>query len=683
MKKFERKRNTSKIKEKVRTSKNALSLKKRNKEMPVIVGRVEVSAKRGDYAFLVVKDAENERPYIAKRDFNGAMHGDLVEAALISNNKGAGEVSVTKIIERGVSKVVGIYFYNDYGGFVEPDDIRFPREIFIDIKELPNEVMNLDKVVVAIDFADSDKYKAKTGRDRKVLKGKIIEVLGAYDDRGVDILSIIRAHNLYEEFPKAVLTEANTVAVEPSVDDIKKRSDFRNDLIFTIDGDDSKDFDDAVAVEILDNGNYKLSVHIADVSHYVRALSKLDKEAFKRGTSVYFVDRVLPMLPEVLSNNICSLNEGVDRLVLSCIMEIDNNGGVVGYEIVEGVIRSSARTTYSLVSKILDNELEIRNEKLEIKDKYERLLPTLKIMQHLAEILNKKRMARGNIDFDVPECNIILDDNGRAIDIQKKPRLVAHKIIEEFMLAANETVAKFLGKIEAPGVFRVHDAPPADKYDAFKDFLKALAVEFELSDKPKSKEFQELLEIVKGNQRELAVTKTALRAMAKADYQAEDKGHFGLASDNYCHFTSPIRRYPDLVVHRVVKEFLNYGSEALRVRFMEFCVKASSNSSERERLAEKAEREVNDLKKAEFMSDKIGQSFEGIISGVTERGIFVELENTVEGMIKLENLPGDNYEFIERQLLIKNKANSFRIGDLLEIVVSGVARNKIEFELSK
>jgi len=258
---------------------------------------------------------------------------------------------------------------------------------------------------------------------------------------------------------------------------------------------------------------------------------------------------------------------------------------------------------------------------------------------------------------------------------------VAHKIIEEFMLAANETVAKFLAKIEAPGVFRVHDAPPTDKYESFKDFLKALAVEFELSDKPKSKEFQERLETVKGNQQELAVTKTALRTMAKADYQAEDKGHFGLASENYCHFTSPIRRYPDLAVHRMVKEFLNYGSEALRARFMEFCIKASSNSSERERLAEKAEREVDDLKKAEFMSDKIGQRFEGIISGVTERGIFVELENTVEGMIKLENLPGDNYEFIERQLLIKNKANFFRIGDMLKVVVLGIAGSKIEFGL--
>ena len=635
-------------------------------EKKVVVGRVESSGK--GFAFLNV-DGVKDDPFIAGDLLNGAMHGDIVEAVFISYRKNGGEVEVKRIIERGAKKIVGTYFYNEFGGFIVPDDSRIAKKIYVE-KGGNKDAQNLDKVVLAPDF---------TGFNRgfHTLTGDIVEILGPADKAGVDILSVIRSYNLYENFKGGVLKEADEVAINVGEKERKCRRDFRDELVVTIDGDDSKDFDDAVSLKVLASGNYLLGVHIADVAHYVKEDSKLDKEAFMRGTSVYFVDRVLPMLPEVLSNNMCSLNEAVERLTLSCLMEIDFSGGIVNYEIVEGVIESSARLTYTKVSKVLaKQELDGGD-----KDKYRPLLPKLKQMQTLANILNKKRQARGNIDFDLPESQIILDENKKAIDIVKRPRLVAHKIIEEFMLAANETVARFLNKLQAPGVFRVHESPPSDKLENLKDFLAALMVDFNFKeDKPTPAEFNELLQKVSGTKYELAVTRTALRTMAKAEYAPADLGHFGLASQNYCHFTSPIRRYPDLAVHRIVKEFLANGKDKL-ARFLPFSEKASSNSSTRERLAEKAEREVADIKKAEYMQDKIGNTYTGIISSVTDFGLFVELENTVEGLVRVENLPGHSYEFIERKMQLKNATNTYMIGDSLDIVVASAAGGKVEFSL--
>jgi len=652
---------SERIKKERRAVKSSSNFNKPPKQ--TAIGKVEMTM-RGS-AFLICENF-NADPFIKSDDLKGAKHGDKVEVQLISFRRKGGEWEVKKILERGFTKVVGTFFDNKQGGYIVPDEVKLDPKIFID-KNKSLSANNADKVVVEIDYN-------KVKNANSTLSGAIVEVLGAIDDPGVDILSIIRSHRLYEEFPKAVVDESKKIALPPNQNNKLNRTDFTKDVIFTIDGDDSKDFDDAVSIKILDNGNYKLGVHIADVSHYVVENSKLDKEAFKRGTSVYFVDRVLPMLPEILSNDICSLNENVERLTLSCIMEIDNTGKIDGYQICNGVIKSVARLTYSNVTKVLEGNNEV-------DDKYKKLLKELKLLKKLALILNEKRTARGNIDFDLDESQVVLDENKRVIDIVKKPRLLAHRIIEECMLAANETVARFLKKIKAPGVFRVHEPPPTDKFESLQDMIKALAVDFSFKlEMPTPREFNLLLETVKDSNYNKAITKTALRTMSKAAYAPSDDGHFGLASENYCHFTSPIRRYPDLCVHRIVKYFLANGAENL-LKFKEFTDKASSQSSERERLAEKAEREVLELKKAEYMQDKIGNCYTGYISGVTDFGVFVELDNTVEGLIRVQNLPGDNYELISRQMLLTNKISFFRIGDKLDIQVAAVMGSKIEFEL--
>ncbi|MCL2061620.1 MAG: ribonuclease R [Firmicutes bacterium] len=485
------------------------------------------------------------------------------------------------------------------------------------------------------------------------------------------IASIIRAHGLPEKFPAAVLKEAQRVAVAVSAEEKLLRRDFCAETVFTIDGADAKDFDDAVSLRVNENGNYLLGVHIADVSHYVAHRSVLDSEAFKRGTSAYFADRVLPMLPESLSNGICSLVEGEERLTVSALMEISPNGELIAREFCPSVIKSCARLTYAEVAGMLDGTIGTRAE----------LLPVLQSMRTLAEILHRKRKQRGNIDFDLPEAELILNRDGRCTDVRRRPRYISHKMIEEFMLAANEAAAEFMYKAAAPFIYRVHEEPPQEKAEDFIAFLSGLGIAFSGdSEKPQPRDFAELLRSVAGGKLEAAVSRTALRTMSKACYMPVNKGHFGLAAQYYCHFTSPIRRYPDLVIHRIMKDFLAVGKECF-TKYKAFAAAAANESSERERVAERAERDAEEFKKAEFMASQIGVRYDGIISGVTQRGVFVELPNTCEGMIRVENLPGTGYDFNERQMRLYNKAYSFRIGDPVTVEVASVLGLKAEFSL--
>lgn len=628
----------------------------------LLAGKIEGNNK--GFGFFVRDDGGDDL-FVPARDMGGAMHGDRVLAVVAGHSRGAGEARVIKIVERGTTAVVGTFQKGNGGGFVVPDDSHFFKDIHIAADKTKN-AENGDKVVARI-------LDYPAGRNPE---GKIAEVLGAPDARGVDILSIIRSYNLYEEFPAGVLKEAGQVPQTVPAEQIAHRKDYRDECIITIDGDDSKDFDDAVTVSRRDGG-WRLGVHIADVAQYVRAGSKLDKEALKRATSVYFVDRVLPMLPEQLSNGICSLNEGVDRLTLSVILYIDDTGTVVRHKIREGVIRSQARMTYSKVAAILDGDEALRA-------RYSDLVPMLEEMRKLAEVLYKRRAERGNIEFDIPESSIELDERGKVKDIRKKPRLISHKIIEEFMLITNETVAEHYVGQKCPFVYRAHAVPPSEKVAVLINFLSALGLHFSGSENnPQPKDFALLLAQVAAEHPDLApvVNRVALRSMSKATYEPNNIGHFGLAAPFYCHFTSPIRRYPDLMIHRIIKDCLHDGAKACK-KYENTVGEVSKISSERERLAEQAERKADDLKKAEFMQDKIGNHYDGVISGVTEWGLFVELENSVEGLVRTESLPGDGYVYNADLLRLDSSTHSYRLGDKLAITVAGVSGDRIRFVLS-
>ena len=625
-----------------------------------LIGTLECSPK--GYGFVDVKDREKD-VFISAGDMNGAMHGDKVEIGVISNFKGGGEGRVLRIVEHANPNVVGTFTAYMDGGYVRPDNSRISWDIFVSPKN-KLDATHGDKVVVEI----------MTRPDRGKAEGKVVEVLGKDGEKGVDILSVIRSYDLYETFPKGVEKEAEATAEFVSADEKRSRKDFTQDLVITIDGDDSRDFDDAVSLRT-ENGIYILGVHIADVAHYVKAGSKLDKEAFKRGTSVYFPDRVLPMLPPKLSNGICSLNEGEERLTLSVTMYIDERGKVVKSSVKEGVIRSRHRMTYRKVAKILDGDEALCAE-------YADTVPMLKEMKVLSQILSNKRKRRGAIEFEIPESEIILDERGVAVDVKKRQSLISHKIIEEFMLVANETIAEFMFDRKSPFVYRAHEVPPPEKIEALEEFLEGLGIEFKRDEKaPKSSDFAVLLENI-DERIAPVVNRVTLRSMTKASYEAVNKGHFGLAAAFYCHFTSPIRRYPDLAVHRIIKDFLKNGNKAFS-KYENAVADIAAQSSERERLAEKAERDVDDMKKAEFMQDKVGQKFKGVISGVTEWGLFVELENSVEGLVRVEKLKGDNYVYNPRLMSLSNGANFYRIGDPLNVVLESVNESRINFILSE
>ena len=626
------------------------------------------------FGFVKIDDREDEI-YIAKEDSLNALNGDrvLIEITEEQNKVKRAEGKIKKIIKHEKETVVGTFQESRNFGFVVPDDKAFGTDIFISKGKFLN-AKNNQKVVVKI-----TKYPQKG----KNAEGEIIEVLGSIDEAGVDMLSIIKEYDLPAEFPENVIEEAKKYGNKIDEKDIQNRIDCRQDVIFTIDGEDAKDLDDAVRVIKLKNGNYRLDVHIADVSYYVREGSLLDKEAQIRGTSVYMLSRVIPMLPKELSNGICSLNAGQDRFTLSCSMEINNKGEVVSAEVYKGIINVTERMNYHDVQKILDKSDE------KVLKKYEKYIGNFELMAELAEILKKKRLEQGYLNLDIPESKIDLDENGKVISIGKYETSFSNEIIEQFMLSANETIAEKFYWLEAPFIYRVHEDPDIEKVKELNKFLYNFGLKIRIvNEKIYPKEVSKILEEIKGKEEEKVVSTLILRTLKIARYEAENKGHFGIASKYYCHFTSPIRRYPDLFIHRIISKYLeeNYVvSDKFIEDFKQKAIDRARMSSEREKVATKAERDSEDMKKAEFMQDKIGQEYEGIVSSVTQFGIFVELENTVEGLIRFENLGNEYFIYDEdrKRLIGENSNKVYKIGDKVKIRV--VSANKllrqIDFEI--
>lgn len=640
-------------------------------QMGLFVGKF-VSHRKG-FGFVESDEEYTQDLFIPADNVNTAMHNDRVIAEIVTpaTDDRRAEGKIIKVVKREVTEVVGLFQPSKNFGFVVPDNKKFNQDIYIPKKFFSGAKEN-DKVVVEITVWPSE--------DRKP-EGKIIEVLGQKGERGVEIDSIVKAHGLPEEFPKKVLDEAEFVAVPIPEEEIQRRFDIRDLKTFTIDGEDAKDLDDAVSIEKLSNGNFKLGVHIADVTHYVREKSKLDKEALKRATSVYLVDKVIPMLPKTLSNGMCSLNPFEDKLTLSIFMEINDKGEVVKHDIYESVINSKARMTYTEVSDILEKDDPL------LKKTFSHMVDEFKMSEELARILMKRRERRGSIDFDFPEAKIILNKDGEVVDIKHYERRISNRIIEEFMLISNETIAEHYFWLGLPFVYRVHETPSAEKMEQLSKFVATFGytIKGDLEDvHPKA--LQAIVENIKGKREEEAISTILLRSLKQARYEPTCLGHFGLAAKYYCHFTSPIRRYPDLQIHRIIKEQLNNKINQKRQDQLSNIVEyASTQSSERERAAELAERDVHDYYKACYMADKVGQEFEGTISSVTNFGIFVELENTIEGLVRLANMADDYYIYDDMTYTIigERTKKTFRIGDPVRIRVDrvNVDFREIDFEL--
>lgn len=628
-------------------------------ESEKITGRIDAGSK--GFGFLV-RDDGGEDLFVPARDMGTALGGDRVTCVRTGHNRGAGEARVTEILERAHTHVVGTLQVENGACIVVADNPRLGSDIYVKPDRCGGARAGQKVVVRLVAYPPMRRPE-----------GEVEEVLGYPDEQGVDMRSIIRAHDLSETFSDTVLQECAAIPDTVPTDKTTHRTDFRNEPIVTIDGDDSRDFDDAVTVSRTKGGGYRLGVHIADVAEYVRRGTRLDAEAYERGTSVYFPDRVLPMLPEKLSNGVCSLNEGEDRLTLSVVMELDAFGSLQSHTITEGVIRSRARLTYTKVAKILDGDAALREE-------YAPLVPMLEDLRDLAARLRKRRTERGNIEFDIPECGIELDERGRVTNVVRREQLVSHKIIEECMLLCNETVAEAFVKAKAPFVFRAHAAPPAEKVQNLIGFVSALGLTFRGDrNEPKSIDFARFLSSLDPSVANV-VNRVALRSMSKATYEPNNIGHFGLAAPYYCHFTSPIRRYPDLMIHRIIKDYLHNGAAALK-KYAGSVGEISKHCSEREKAAEAAERKADDCKKAEFMRGKIGEEYEGVVSGVTEWGIFAELPNTVEGLIRTENLPGDGYVFNAELYRLDSPAHTFKLGDAVRIRVEKVVGDRVSFTL--
>ena len=629
------------------------------------------------FGFVKLDDQEDEI-YIARENSLNALNGDTVGIEITKNKEAdkKEEGKIIKIIRHEKNTIVGTFQKSRNFAFVVPDDKNFGTDIFIS-KANWGKARNRHKVLVQI-----TKYPEKG----KNAEGKIIEVLGGVNEAGVDMLSLIKQYELPYKFPEEVVNEAKAFGTKIDESDMQNRKDLRNDIIFTIDGEDAKDLDDAIHVEKLPNGNYKLDVHIADVSHYVREKTELDKEAYLRGTSIYMLGRVIPMLPRELSNGICSLNAGEDRYTLSCSMEITPNAKIVDSDIYKAVIRVTERMSYTDVQKILDKSDD------EVLKRYEKYIKDFELMAELATILKEKRKENGYLNLEIPESKIILDENGFAIDVKKYETYFANEIIEQFMLIANETVAEKFYWLQAPFIYRNHEAPDLDKIKDLNKILFNFGYKIKISkeDIVYPNEFAKILENVKGKDEEKVVSNIILRTLRVAKYESENKGHFGIASKYYCHFTSPIRRYPDLFIHRIISEYLesNYMVNEFWIKkYEKRAEKRAENCSERERTATKVEREAEDIKKAEFMENKIGEKYEGIVSSVTNFGIYVELENTVEGLIRYETL-GDEY-FIyneeRREAIGEHSHKVYKIGDKVKIRVADANKllRKIDFEIDK
>lgn len=602
------------------------------------------------FAFITPddKNAYGGDFFVPRRSLNGALDMDKVLAVPVRGTED--EAKVIKIIKRGRRVVVGLFEKDRRAGYVLPDKDSFDSDVYIPLSLCKNAKRG-DKVV-----AEITSYPAG-----KMVGGKIIEILGEDGDFETEELGIIRSYDLHEQFPPRVEKEAEEVARQPV--ELYGRRDLREFLTITIDGEDTRDIDDAVSLERTENG-YILGVHIADVSNYVAYKSALDNEAFDRGTSVYFPDRVLPMLPKALSNGACSLNEGEDRYALSCLMHFDFSGRRLKSDICESVIRSDRRMAYNEVTSILENGGGADSVEPEIAS-------MLKNMAELTLLLEKKREKRGSVTLDVKEAHIYLDENGEIV-IPDYERALSHRLIEQFMVSANEAVAEFLQKRKAPCLYRIHEQPSPEKAEVFFSFLRDLGVNAKGDKEDISpKDFQRILNIVEDKPFASVVNKVMLRTMQKARYSEENLGHFGLASDCYCHFTSPIRRYPDLFVHRSLKEILR-GDAARAVKlYSPIAAEYAKQTSEKEQRADLAEREVDELYKVVYMSERIGEEYDAVVSGVNAYGIFAELPNTIEGTVRLENLPDDSYEYYEGKFLLKGKRNSFRIGDKIKVKVAG------------
>lgn len=606
-------------------------------------------------------DGQDEEIYISRGNTKDAVNGDevlikIIDDTVEGNRK---EGKIVKTINHKRNEIVGTFTKRKNFGFVVPDDREFNTDIFISKKSF-NKAKNNQKVVVKI---------TKFPQGNKSAEGEITEIIGGINEAGVDMLSLIKEYNLPYEFPDDVILEAKKVENKITKKDLQNRLDLRSKNIFTIDGEDAKDLDDAIYVTKLENENYELGVSIADVSNYVAENSKLDQEAIIRGTSIYMLDRVIPMLPKELSNGICSLNVNEDRLCLSVISEITPDGEIVSSDIRKAVINVKERMSYADVQKILDG----KNKK--VLKRYEKYIEDFKLMEELAKILKQKREGAGSLDLDIPESKVILDKNGFAIDIEKYKIYFANEIIEQFMLTANEIVAEKFYWLEAPFIYRVHEEPDTEKVNALNKFLFNFGYKIKSNkEKVYPKAFAEVLEKVKGREEEMVVSNLILRTLKVARYESENKGHFGIASKYYCHFTSPIRRYPDLFIHRIISKYIDNSyilNEKNLEKYKEQATKYSQTSSEREKIAQKVEREAIAIKKAEYMQNKIGKEYEGIVSGITAFGMFVELENTVEGLIKFEDLGNEYFIYNDenKTLIGENSKKIYKIGDKIKIKV--------------
>lgn len=633
-----------------------------------------ISHPRG-FGFVQVDELEGARDiFIPEESIGSAFHGDKVQVVVTKEEKDSKrcEGTIAKVLERGMGEIVGTYEKSSGFGFVVPDNQRFLRDIFIPQGKSMN-AENRDKVLVKIqDF----------GSRNKSPEGKIVEILGKPGEKGLDVLCVAKSHDLPMEFPEKVLNQAERIKETLNEGDFYQRLDLRDMVMVTIDGEDAKDLDDAVS--LTKKGNlYYLGVHIADVSNYVQYSSALDKEALKRGTSVYLVDRVIPMLPKKLSNGICSLNAGEDRLALSCLMTIDEKGKVISHKIAETVIRVNERMSYTDVKKILLKEDET------VTERYRDLVPMFFQMGELSQILRKRRKKRGSIDFDFPESKILLDDMGKPVEIYAYEHNVATELIEDFMLTANETVAEEYALLNLPFLYRTHENPDEEKIEAALALVHQAGIKVKKAKENISpKEIQKILKELKGVDCEPFLSRLILRSMKQAKYTVDCTGHFGLAAKYYCHFTSPIRRYPDLQIHRIIKEHLRGKMSDAKIRhYDQILEEVARQSSAMERRAEEVERETVKMKKAEFMKQHIGETFDGVISGVTEWGLYVELENTVEGLIHVNTMTDDYYTYDREQYLLKGDMTKkvYAMGQKVRIRVENVdvQTKSIDFSLER
>ena len=643
-----------------REGKISIDLKGKIKPLPADVKVGKYMATQRGFGFVRV-EGEDDDIFIPGSYTKSALDGDTVQV-LVKKEGGEGkrrEGQVLNILERGNSVLVGTYTRSRNFGFVTPDNQKFTKDIYVAKAESKGAVTGHKVVVEITDFGD----------EQRKPEGRVLEILGHVNDPGVDILSVIKAYGLPEEYPDDVMKQIENIPDEVEEKEKAGRADFRDLQTVTIDGEDAKDLDDAITIS--KEGNmYHLGVHIADVSQYVTEGSPLDKEALKRGTSIYLVDRVIPMIPHKLSNGICSLNQGVDRLALSCMMDINEKGEIVKHKICESVINVTRRMSYTSVHKIIEEKDEAERKE------YEELIPMFELMYELADILQARREKRGSIDFDFPEAKIILDEKGKPIDVKEYERTQANRIIEEFMLAANQTVAEEYFWNELPFVYRTHETPDMEKIQNLALFIENFGYTLKIKeDEIHPKEVQKLMRSIAGKPEEGLIGRLALRSMKQARYTTEGEGHFGLALKYYCHFTSPIRRYPDLQIHRIIKENIHGGMKDKRIdHYQKILPEVAEQTSALERRADDAEREVEKMKKAEYMEQFVGKDFEGTISGLTTWGMYVELPNTIEGMIRVADIPGDYYYYDEdlHRMVGEQTGKVYKMGEPLRIIVAGV-----------